>query len=82
MICPTGSYASEGLCKTCDFSCASCLGSARLCTSCPTGKFLFNGACYDYCPQFNSNGQCVTTCPPGFYQSSNSACTVCPSICQ
>ena len=80
--CSTGTYPVSGLCRPCDFSCATCMSSARFCTSCAEGSFLSNGACYNYCPQYDSQGNCVASCSPGFYQSSNSACSPCRSNCQ
>ena len=48
--CPSGTYKIGIQCKDCDSSCEECSKSATTCTSCPTGKKLYNGACKSSCP--------------------------------
>ncbi len=77
LTCVEGTYAEAGVCQVCDFKCATCIGSATNCLSCPGGQILYKGGCWAACPaiqlqQVGQNASCVDQCPDGFYKLSAS----------
>lgn len=86
LTCVDGTYASEGVCQVCDFRCATCLGSATNCISCPSGQILYKGGCWATCPAIQlqavgQNASCVDQCPDGFYKLSVTECAPCAIEC-
>lgn len=84
--CNDGTYANNGVCEVCDFKCATCLGSASNCISCPQGQLLYKGGCWATCPGIllsNSGAEatCVDSCPDGFYKYSTTTCAPCSIQC-
>jgi len=81
----------NGVCQVCDFSCATCLGSATNCISCPVGQLLYQGGCWANCPAIlltNSascgstvGSCCVDNCPDGFFKLGQSSCAPCSPQC-
>ena len=66
--CPTSTYKDSIQCKACDSVCKDCSGSAKKCTSCPTGKKLYQDTCY-------------SSCPVGITVEINEVCYDCDSNC-
>lgn len=79
--CPVGTFSVNGTCQYCSYSCATCLGSNSTCTSCPSGKVLYNGACYDKCPFVMIGGICTFNCAKGLYKTPINSCVACDSTC-
>ena len=85
--CNDGTFASNGVCQVCDFSCATCLGSATNCISCPNNQILYQGGCWTTCPAIllqstgTGSATCVNSCPDGFYKVSATACAPCSPQC-
>jgi hypothetical protein len=85
--CNDGTFASNGVCQVCDFKCATCLGSATNCISCPANQILYQGGCWATCPgillQSTGTGSatCVDNCPNGFYKVSATECAPCSPQC-
>lgn len=79
--CPVGTYSINGTCQYCSYSCATCIGSNSTCTSCPSGKVLYNGACYDKCPYVMIGGICTFNCARGLYKTPINQCVNCDSTC-
>lgn len=81
--CAVGTFPQDGVCQVCDFKCAKCLGSATNCIACPAARYLYNAACWDYCPGIvDAKKSCVNECPPGYFRSSDQECKQCPSECK
>jgi proprotein convertase subtilisin/kexin type 5 len=80
--CAEGTFPKNNVCEVCNFKCAKCLGSADNCIACPAGRFLYNGACWDFCPGVTVNDQCIDSCPAGFYRFSDRECRECNSQCE
>ena len=81
--CAEGTFPQDGVCQVCDFKCAKCLGAAGNCIACPAGRYLYNAACWDYCPGVvDANGKCVNECPPGYFRQSDQECKTCSSECK
>ncbi|EAR89540.2 EGF-like domain protein (macronuclear) [Tetrahymena thermophila SB210] len=59
------------ICQNCNPSCSTCKDASNLntCTSCPTGKVLYNGNCQDSCPQ-------------SYFADANKVCQPCNPICK
>ena len=86
LSCVPGTYASEGVCQVCDFRCATCLGSASNCLSCPDGQILYKGGCWAVCPAIQlqavgMNASCVDNCPDGYFKLSATECSPCSIQC-
>lgn len=65
--CKSGTYLSPFYdCLNCSTNCLTCSDSIS-CVNCTTGSFLYNG-------------QCITTCPSGYYKY-NTDCQKCPISC-
>ena len=79
--CPVGTYAINGTCQYCAYSCKTCLGANTTCTSCPDGKILYNGACYDKCPFVMIGGICTFNCAKGLYKTPINECKACDVTC-
>lgn len=85
--CNDGTFANNGVCEVCDFRCATCIGSATNCISCPDGQLLYKGGCWATCPAIllsvtgTSGAACVDECPSGFWKVSNSECAPCSPQC-
>ena len=85
--CIDGTFANNGVCQVCDFKCATCLGSATNCISCPANQILYQGGCWATCPAILLQGTgtgsatCVDNCPDGFYKVSATACAPCSIQC-
>lgn len=85
--CNDGTFASNGVCQVCDFKCATCLGSATNCISCPANQILYQGGCWATCPAIllqstgTGSATCVDNCPDGFYKVSSTACAPCSPQC-
>ena len=84
--CVDGTYVSNGVCLVCDFRCATCIGSATNCVSCPAGQVLYNGGCWATCPaisfaQDGMNATCTDSCPAGFWKVSVTQCAPCAAQC-
>ena len=80
--CPVGTYAVNNTCQYCSYSCATCIGSATTCSSCPESKVLYNGACYDKCPYMMIGGICTFQCAAGLYKTPINECKKCDSTCK
>jgi hypothetical protein len=76
-ICPNGTYTSVVYCKLCDSSCTTCSVSAKNCTLCSNGLYLYNGGCLSSCPKNykpNSDRNCIScngTCSTGLTYNTN-----------
>ena len=86
LSCVAGTYPVGGVCQVCDFKCATCLGSATNCISCPSGQVLYKGGCWSQCPAISlqrvgQNASCSDTCPDGFYKVSQTECAPCAIEC-
>lgn len=86
LSCVAGTYPDNGVCQVCDFRCATCLGSASNCISCPANQVLYKGGCWAQCPaislqQIGQNASCVDTCPDGFWKVSMTECSPCAIEC-
>lgn len=84
--CVDGTYVSAGVCQVCDFRCATCVGSATNCVSCPANQVLYNGGCWATCPaisfaQDGINATCSDSCPAGYYKVSVTQCAPCSPQC-
>ena len=79
--CNEGTFASNGLCMVCSFTCATCVGSSTNCLTCPTGLLLFNNTCVNSCPGIFNGNVCSFSCPPGNYNVSLTSCAACASTC-
>ena len=87
-FCPSGFYNSSGICIACPASCGNCFystteGQAQ-CSSCGSGKILFNGQCLTTCPSgyFSTmiqNALSCSKCAPNCAEcvNSSSTCTLC-----
>ncbi len=64
MVCPEGTYASNGLCIACEALCAQCSGPGE-CLLCLTPYVVANGSC---------------ACPPLYVMLSNGTCSLTPAI--
>lgn len=86
LSCVEGTFPQNGVCQVCDFRCASCLGSATNCISCPANQVLYKGGCWAQCPAISlqkvgQNASCVDTCPDGFWKVSMTECAPCAIEC-
>jgi hypothetical protein len=86
LSCVDGTYAEAGVCQVCDFRCATCLGSATNCISCPAGQVLYQGGCWAQCPAISlqrvgQNASCTDACPDGYYKVSATECAACAIEC-
>ncbi len=79
--CPVGTYANNGVCEFCSFSCAACLCAADICISCPTGQYLFQGACFAECPVNIIIGVCPNQCLSELFTAADGSCNQCSSNC-
>lgn len=79
--CAQGTFPSGNVCQVCDFTCAQCLGTSTNCIACPIGTYLYNSACWTYCPGVMNENQCVNTCPAGYFRQSNQTCQQCKAGC-
>lgn len=48
--CPFKTMKTGLTCSACSTDCESCLVTTSTCIACPTGKYLYSGACYSDCP--------------------------------
>ena len=86
LTCVDGTYPVQGVCRICDFRCATCVGSSTNCLSCPYGQVLYKGGCWAQCPAISlqlvgRNASCTDSCPEGFYKVSTSECAKCSIQC-
>lgn len=85
--CNDGTFANNGVCSVCDFKCATCIGSATNCISCPANQILYEGGCWATCPAIllsstgTGSASCVSNCPDGFYKVSATECAPCSPQC-
>ena len=80
--CAAGTYPNGNVCSVCDFRCAQCLGTSTNCIACPARQFLYQAACWSYCPGVTVNGTCVDACPSNYYRFSNQECRLCSAECE
>ncbi|CAG9330186.1 unnamed protein product [Blepharisma stoltei] len=80
-ICNTGYYYSTNkMCSPCSSQCAACTVDANVCSSCIDPIHSSSPPnCYCSANSQLTAGSCV--CYSGFYFSSSSACSACPSNC-
>ncbi|EAS00213.3 transmembrane protein, putative (macronuclear) [Tetrahymena thermophila SB210] len=86
---PVSSTVLEPVCSPCDSSCQTCVGPQTTdCTSCRTGRYLFNNQCVQKCPdslfgqQKNSLNKCVPSCDSDQFQNVvSNTCQICSSEC-
>ena len=79
-VCPTTYYATSGMCAACNqTACLGCTGGVNNCTSCQTGKYLFENGCLTLCPTqyYPINGTCVRCVAPCLTCSSATVCLTC-----
>jgi hypothetical protein len=60
--CPDGTLQQGVICVNCSTSCKTCALDINTCTSCATGRVLYNGTCLSSCPldtTVNLSGICV-----------------------
>ena len=86
LSCVDGTYPVGGVCQVCDFRCATCLGSATNCISCPANQILYNGGCWAQCPAISmqlvgQSASCSDACPDGYYKVSMTECAPCAIEC-
>lgn len=79
-ICPSTYYVTAGACAKCNQSaCYECTGTVNNCTSCQSGKFLFESTCMASCPQqyYASNSTCLACGAPCVTCINSTACLTC-----
>ncbi|XP_061195210.1 extracellular matrix organizing protein FRAS1-like [Saccostrea echinata] len=62
-------YVKDGKCTSCQPTCSSCSSDGRFCTNCTQSLVLHKG-------------QCVTSCPWGYFISPQGVCTACHPSCK
>jgi hypothetical protein len=70
--CPTHFFKNQtgnDFCQICDTNCLDCAGPPTVCTSCDTGKFLYQSVCYNPCP------------PEMYPDTPTSTCKLCDNFC-
>lgn len=69
-VCGYRYYRSgPNVCSKCNNNCTACSNTSTNCSSCATG-YIF----------LTTNNTCPTSCPPGYYNSSNT-CVPCDFSC-
>lgn len=78
IACPTGTYAQNGQCTTCQTNCLACTPNG--CTICNNSTFSYQGNCITECPTgtFPSSTGCQTD-PCLIYNSETYDCLQCAS---
>ena len=64
--CPLAGNGLVYYWQACVSPCATCTGASTTCTSCISGYYLYNGACYNPCPAgtYASGSSCVACTAP------------------
>jgi hypothetical protein len=80
-MCQDMTYLNQGTCSLCDYSCASCLASSRICTKCITGFYknrdnACSQDCFGVAINHYTNGPICIPCHPSCI-----GCTIYPQNC-
>ncbi|EAR98908.3 zinc finger lsd1 subclass family protein (macronuclear) [Tetrahymena thermophila SB210] len=86
--CADDEFSLNKVCNKCDSTCKSCKDTAQFCTSCNSGRYLYQNQCLEKCPDnyFNNSlnnmcsqcsiGDCPLCLPPGY----SSSCKNCSGL--
>ena len=80
--CPLNTtIKTDGICEKCKDPCITCLNSTEYCTSCTSGVAYY-GQCLNSCPDgyYAQSGSCINLCAPGC-TSDLLINSVCDSVC-